>query len=1174
MLKHATKIRILSILLIFILCIPQSFPNMKLYANADTTTTPTEEVVEPSNTPATSSPDLVTPDVTSSAAATSVPESNATADLRMIFTTDVHGNLTTTDYETGTSNATGTLARCSTLIKQARAEKPSGNTFLFDVGDQLYDYSTDYIYEHNSASVQPIYLAMKAMGYDAITLGNHEFDYNLAYIQNQISNSGLQDICVVSNVTYNTTKKNVWKKNMMLTRTVTLSDGSTTDIRIGIIGETQPGLSRRRTNYKNTLLTESIVKNTKKEAQELKEQGADIIVVLSHSGVGTSENPTSEATNVSYALTKIPEVDVVLCGHAHKYFPSDRPESSIYYKLSGIDKETGLTNGKNLIMVANKGASIGIADLTIKKDENNTVQIVDRQSIIRDATADVAVDEDINNNYMGTWKKSFVATYSNILGEISVSSSYNNYFATLEDNSIMQLLNDAKMSRALQITQTTETEYAKLPIIAASSYIKCGSDDDKDFVSFSDYFLESYLSNIQIYKTGIYLYKITGKQLREWMEWCASAYATTVTNSAPEMKLSDIASCSQTLLQKDWNADTSNFYVFDGVEYTIDTSVSPRYNYDGDKISDSQRISSITRNGVEITDTDTFVIATNKLSESSSLFEDIIKQKIYGAPNIRWRTIVKNYLEAISQNTTLGYVADNNWQVKTAPESTQIVKSSSDSEKLASQKEWITDMIGQDSDFAYYNIDMNKKDTTDTTGPNIIATPLSEKLSNSSVKVAVRVNDRSGIASIKYAKGKYTTKADVWNTASTVKDTFTCKENGIYSIYATDTLGNSRVVYVRITNINGDTISTPIVDTFTNRKTAVTGTASAKSTVYVKISGKKTYTTTAKASGKFSCTVPPQKSGTTIYVYAIDSSGRTSPRTTITVSRTGPNKPTLNTIVSNSKKITGNINDTFTYPIIYVEEKGVVYVPETDGVDLYKSSTVYDKNCSIQKIPCHIAANGTFTITLPRYFPGGTTVTLYTLDSSSRKSISTSKKIVQKIPPKPALTTDFVSNGTTSMKILCGERCSLYAKIDAKTYRHTSVTYDFKKHVYLYVINIPKTNTGSKIYFYALNSAGKSTVVSAPRKETVPNTPAITSVSYKKHILKGSVHFINTSYAKSSLSTSKTKVYVKIGQKTYKAKLFTNGRFYVKSKKIKKGTTIRIWATNVNGCSPAKSKKI
>ena len=63
MLKHATKIRILSILLVFILCIPQSFPNIKLYANADTTTTPTEEVVEPSNTPATSSPELVTPEV-------------------------------------------------------------------------------------------------------------------------------------------------------------------------------------------------------------------------------------------------------------------------------------------------------------------------------------------------------------------------------------------------------------------------------------------------------------------------------------------------------------------------------------------------------------------------------------------------------------------------------------------------------------------------------------------------------------------------------------------------------------------------------------------------------------------------------------------------------------------------------------------------------------------------------------------------------------------------------------------------------------------------------------------------------------------------------------------------------------------------------------------------------
>lgn len=1211
MLQRTTKTRIISIILTVFLCITQCFAGVPVVSAAtnttikqsNTTSNPTESPTAkpansstaiPTNSPTaipTNSPTAIptntptaiptsSPSTTSgSSITTDTPDatqtpSGPTAQIRLMFTTDLHGALTTTNYETGSSKATGTLARCATLIKQARAEKHQNNTFLFDLGDALYDYSTDYIFEHDSTSEQPIYSAMKSLGYDAITLGNHEFDYNLSYIQNQIANSGLQDICVVSNVRYATTRKHVWKENMMLTRTVTLSDGNTMDIKIGIIGETQPGLSTKRSKYTNTLSTQDIVESTQEQATALKAAGADLIVVLAHSGVGT-ETPSSGFSNVGYALTKIPEVDVVLCGHAHQYFPSNRAASAKYYELSGVDKETGLANGKNLIMVADKGAAIGIADLTISKSADSTLQIVDRTSNIQEATANVDVDNDINNNYMGTWKNTFVATYSNILGEISNPSSYNNYFAALEDNSLIQLINDAKMTRALKIINTSKTDYAKLPVIAASTYIKSGSDDDKEFVSFSDCFLESYLSNVQIYRTGIFLYQISGKQLKEWMEWSASAYqttseATTVSSSSID---DDEIDYSQTLLQSNWNSNFSNFYVFDGVEYVIDTTVDPRYDIAGNKISDNQRITSMTRNGVPISDTDQFIIATNKLDTSTnSLITEINAQKIYGAASLRWRTVVKDYLEALSLNSTLGDVADNNWHVTTAKNSSQVVKSALTSETVAAKKEWITGTAAVDSNFIYYNIDMSKENTDDTTGPNIIATSLSDELSHSAVTVAVQTHDRSGVASVKYAKGKYSKTADIWQDAATISSSFDCKENGIYTILATDTIGNKSVHYIRIQNINANTISTPIVDTFTNRKTSITGTAPAKSTVYIKISGGKTYSTTATASGTFSCTIPAQKADTLIYIYAVDSSGRTSPRVTITVSRTGPNKPTLNAVNSNSKKVTGNINDTFAYPILYVESKNTVYVPETDGKALYKASSAYDASTKIVEVPCNVTSSGGFTITLPCYLSGETPVVLYTLDNSSRKSNNISKKVVQKKPPKPSLATSYVSNGTTTVKVSCGERCTMYVKIDKKVYKHNSVTYDSSSHSYIYEIKIPKTNTGKKIKIYASNSVGNSAVISATRKETVPNTPTVSSVNLKTHTIKGKVHFIDADFKKSTLSKSRTKVYVKFSGKTYKAKVSTKGTFTVTVPSLTSGKSYTIWATNVNGTSPVGKK--
>ena len=83
---------------------------------------------------------------------------------------------------------------------------------------------------------------MKYVGYDAITLGNHEFDYGYDYILNQLDGSGLRDITIVSNVTDARTGEYPFLENMLITRKLKTRTGKEVEVKIGIIGQTSQPL--------------------------------------------------------------------------------------------------------------------------------------------------------------------------------------------------------------------------------------------------------------------------------------------------------------------------------------------------------------------------------------------------------------------------------------------------------------------------------------------------------------------------------------------------------------------------------------------------------------------------------------------------------------------------------------------------------------------------------------------------------------------------------------------------------------------------------------------------------------------------------------------------------------------------------------------------------------------
>lgn len=920
-------------------------------------------------------------------------------DLRFIFTTDLHGRLTTTDYELGKEYHVGSLAKAYTLIQEARDEKRKNNSFTFDVGDSLYDYTTENIYEMDKKAIQPIFKAMETIGYDAIVLGNHEFDYGYDYIMNQMKGTSLGDICVISNLRDVRTGKTAFHENMIITRKITTKNKKEITLKVGIIGETVPVLSKKRENYTGIFETEDIIANATKQAKQLKKAGADIIVVLSHSGFGT-ENPTEFSKDASYALTKIEEVDIVLCGHDHKVFPSTEKDSASFYKLSGVDKDTNLVNGKNLVMASNNGKSIGVVDLSLKITGSKK-EIVKRNSEVRNVKTTTYADPTINDAF-DEWEDIFLKASKNIVGQVKSGFSLNNFLGMIKDTNTIQLLNNAKINYALQSIYTQNKSYINYPVIAASNHSRYGQLSNEDFANITGKITEANLSAIAPFNKYLFLYEITGKELKEWLEWSASAYETTTKKVvwADETMNSVIQSTNlKSILSEEWLDEWNNFYIFDGVEYTINPSFEPRYNYYGTKINESNRIYNLKYNGMNVTDTMKFVLATESLTGTKNQVLKTLENKAIQKGINKTLSVLVDYIKDQGVIGKLTPFYDNNWRLTLPVDDQFILKLSENAELDKNEKDWNYQFITNINQYSYYKVSLRNNEK-DIDPPNLVLASTNKENTNQDIIVAVASTDSSGIKTLKYDYGNYTIDNHDWQYAKDLEDnSFTATMNGIYTVYAEDTLGNKTVSKINISNINRDVLQIPYIKSYTNRMSKITGTAEPEAKIYFEtVNG--TYSDYVDADGTFSYQLPSQCAGDIVSVYVQDRLGRTSERLKVTVKRTGPNQPTMKNIDNTGAKIIGNTKDSVATVFAIVGSK--VYVSKSGGETSYKKSELYKNSMNIIKTNVSIKSDGSYTIDVPPIY-SDVLVKVYTVDHIGRASKVNSCRVLDVAPNIPTI---------------------------------------------------------------------------------------------------------------------------------------------------------------------------
>jgi 2',3'-cyclic-nucleotide 2'-phosphodiesterase (5'-nucleotidase family) len=242
---------------------------------------------------------------------------DARGTLVLMGTTDVHGWLVPHDYYTDERTGYG-LSLLAPVIDSIRAEHP-GRTALFDSGDLLQGNPLAFVFsELEPGERHPIIHAMNLLGYDAASVGNHEFNFGISHFDAAVAQAGFPFLA--SNVFHHGTERHKYAPHAVLEREV-----AGRPVRIGVTGAVPPGVHVwDRQHVEGRLDFRDIVESTRPVIRHLREvEEVDVVVVAAHNGLeGTSYDMEATGLAEENAMARlareVPGIDVIFLGHTHR----------------------------------------------------------------------------------------------------------------------------------------------------------------------------------------------------------------------------------------------------------------------------------------------------------------------------------------------------------------------------------------------------------------------------------------------------------------------------------------------------------------------------------------------------------------------------------------------------------------------------------------------------------------------------------------------------------------------------------------------------------------------------------------------------------------------------------------------------------------------------------------
>ncbi len=581
----------------------------------------------------------------------------STVELRLMETTDIHSNLLDFDYYKNSTAPNLGFSKTAALIKKAKAE--AENSVLVDNGDLIqgtplatYKAKIDPL---KDGEVHPAIKAMNLLGYDMATLGNHEFNYGLDFLDEVYDDANFP--VVNANVYADdhddnpNNDKNQFTPYQIVNKKVKDESGKTNVIKVGYIGFVPPQINEwDKANLDGKVITKDIIKSAEKYVPEMKKKGANVIIAMAHSGFNGNEANTEDTV---YSLSKVPGIDAITFSHTHKTFPAkDETSLDALFKdadgkpLPGVDNEKGTINGVPAVQAGYGGGSLGIIDLTLEKVTGKW-SVADSQSETREINA-VQPDKAVANAV----KAEHEATLDYVNTPIGTTTDdIHSNFSLVQDDPSIQVVTNAQKWYVEQYIALNKPELKDLPILSVGAPFKAGRNGVDEYTEIKKGGLTiRSAGDLYLYDNTLKAVKLKGSDVKEWIEMSAGKFNTIDPDKAGE----------QELLNPSF--PVYNFDVIDGVEYQIDVTKPARYGTDGKLINpDSSRVINLQYNGKAIDPDQEFVVVTNNYrAGGGGNFPGLKGSELVVDSADENRQVLMDY---ISEEKEITPTADNNWSI-------------------------------------------------------------------------------------------------------------------------------------------------------------------------------------------------------------------------------------------------------------------------------------------------------------------------------------------------------------------------------------------------------------------------------------------------------------------------------------------------------------------------------
>lgn len=542
--------------------------------------------------------------------AKSFPAAVAAADqvhLRILETTDLHVHVLPFDYFKDRPTPVLGLARAAGLVSALRAD--AANTLLFDNGDFLQGSPLgDYVAFSSglgSGDLHPMIAAMNRLGYDAATVGNHEFNYGLDFMRNALARANFP--VVVANVvgTAAGPGSTILPPWIILDRQVRDGGGRMHLLRVGVIGLLPPQTGIwDRDHLEGRVQFRDMVETAATLVPVIRQAGADIVVALAHTGIGESEAmPGME--NAAIPLAQIEGLDALLMGHSHQVFPS-----AAFAGRPGIDATRGTIAGTPAVMAGCFGSHVGVIDLILERQCNCwkvTAATARATPIARPRANGVFVARAKSQpDILQAAAAAHVATRNYMARPVGASRvPLSTHLALVGDCTAVRVVAEAKADYIRKAL--AGGAFSDLPVLGAAAPFKAGGRGGA--LHYTDIpagkLALRHMADLYPFPNQIRALHLTGAELIEWLERSASMYWQ-VEPGIPDLPLIDPSFPSY------------NFDMFSGISYVIDATRPARYDSRGVLLNPAaRRVRDLTRGGLPIAAQDELIVVTNSYRVAS-----------------------------------------------------------------------------------------------------------------------------------------------------------------------------------------------------------------------------------------------------------------------------------------------------------------------------------------------------------------------------------------------------------------------------------------------------------------------------------------------------------------------------------------------------------------------------